>query len=107
MATGDPLPLSVGAKIWYNRNKHISSYSTFLNGGYFMQLPQKEIPQNTSINIDVTGSAKVYVAIYIQDGSVVTAFSGGFEQSLPQNGWTEATLYTLKIFNYIQSYCPW
>ena len=69
-------------KAWTDRDFKITKLPTYLNEGYFIQLPHI-IPKDTEISIVVTGKSKIYVAF--EYGS---RRSGNFERSLPNAGWT-------------------
>ena len=61
----------------------ITNYPSYLKGGFFIQQPGSSISTGTEISIVVTGNVTIYVAIQEQ----INSSSGGYEVSLPKNGW--------------------
>ena len=82
IGSGEFLPLRIGATPWKNQDLPITYHPTYLNGGYFIQLPYVDISNNTQISISVTDSSNVYVAF---NGD--QQYDGGFKKSLPSNCW--------------------
>ena len=74
--------------IWYNTNFKVTSYPSFLNEGFLIQQPIEVTGRGKVITIDVTGSVNIYVAI---DDSNDFEISGGYEKSLPEDGWRKET----------------
>ena len=58
----------------------------YLKGGFFVQQPNMITGKGTEILIVVTGNVRIYVAIH-----PFLDRSGGFEISLPRNGWKNET----------------
>ena len=82
IGSGEFLPLRIGENPWKNLDLPITYHPTYLNGGYFIQLPYADISNNTQISISVTDSSNVYVAF---NGD--QQYDGGFKKSLPSNCW--------------------
>ena len=85
---GSPLMVKIGEIVWnppetFNIFTYLPSYLN-QGQGYYMRIPDSGIPKNTTITIEVTGNAKIYVA-FNDIGAIDN--SGGYEESLPKNGW--------------------
>ena len=78
--------------IWNNRGYTFSSnLPSYLIGTTLLQVPAKEIPIGTIINICVDNPSTIYIANEPHDkygGRLGVPRDGGFDESLPANGWT-------------------
>ena len=67
---------------WTDHDYKIDIHPPYLKGGYLIQQPEK-IPEGTEVSIVVTGNVTIYVAL--QGPRWVER--GGYEISLPRDGW--------------------
>ena len=74
------------AVAWSDAAFKIASHPPYLKGGFFVQQPNVITGKGTEILIVVTGNVRIYVAI-----QSLLDRSGGFEISLPRNGWKNET----------------
>lgn len=86
VANGTQLSMQNNAVAWSNATFKIASYPPYLKGGFFIQQPIVITGKGTEISIVVTGNVKIYVSIQL-----FLDRSGGFEISLPRNGWKNET----------------
>jgi len=80
--TGSKLQLAAGKEIWHDRNYAFDTIPTDLTGGFYQQLPHKAIARGTVISISISKPAVVYVIFENSHRS------GGFQNSLPEDGWS-------------------
>ena len=71
--------------IWIDREYKFSNLPSFVNGATLFQVPHKSIPLGTVIEILVYNPSTIYIA---HEGS---ARSGGFQSTLPDEGWILVT----------------
>ena len=70
--------------IWIDRNYQFTNLPSFLVGANVFQVPHREIPLGTVIEILIYTPSIVYIARE-------KSRSGGFESSLPDDGWILVT----------------
>ena len=69
--------------IWNDRAQYrFSNLPSYLDGAIFAQVPHKQIPRGTVIEIIVNKPSTIYIVF--ED----SARTGGFKHSLPNEGWT-------------------
>lgn len=73
-----------GVVAWRDRDHRYVSVPPCLLGGVLFQGPYKDVPEGTVLTVRPNARAKVYVVVERSGG-------GGLNQSLPAQGWTQAS----------------
>merc|ERR1712038_1232232 len=83
ISTGDILKLEASASFNNDRSYRIRTFPAYLNDAFLIQTPHKHVAQGSVITITTSDTTTLYV------GFEYPGKSGGFEQSLPNAGWTK------------------
>ena len=76
----------IGGIIWIDRDYRFSNLPSYLVGSLLFKVPCKSIHKGTVTKITVHNPSTIYIAHQAVEDHIDR--SGGFENSLPNSGWT-------------------